>query len=149
MIDDTILNKTNNNFARHNYFHHSNHKSKTRDYIFFDKCYLRPKVNKAWYVVNNKSESKYNIDQAWEVINRLDTARNQSLNANMFFGRIVQDITDLVLLHEYKLQEALDKVAPKVAAYKPRSWDPKDKIKFFYNQIIFLCYWRNGEFLVN
>jgi len=83
---------------RHNYYWHSNPKSKTRSKTLFDKCVIRPKIKKCWDIIKSDHSIPEDVEDAWKTIYRIDPAYNHSDNANMLGGRVVQSACDMILI---------------------------------------------------
>ena len=108
---------------RHNYYWHSNPKSKTRSKTLFDKCVIRPKIKKCWDIIKSDHATPEDIEDAWKTIYRIDPAYNHSDNANMLGGRVVQSACDMILIENKDPAEVLDWANQKFMAYVPRDWD--------------------------
>ena len=108
---------------RHNYYWHSNPKSKTRSKTLFDKCVIRPKIKKCWDIIKSDHSIPEDVDDAWKTIYRIDPAYNHSDNANMLGGRVVQSACDMILIENKDPAEVLDWANQKFMAYVPRDWD--------------------------
>jgi len=109
---------------RHNYLHHSNPMSKTRCKTFFDKVHIRPMVSHAWEIIKDEESDSNKKKDAWRILDKFDSKRNQSDNANMLAGRAVQAICDLVLLNEVQFEDALKSVKEDLLlGYQHREWD--------------------------
>ena len=109
--------------ARHNYYHHSNTRSKDRAKVLFDKCHVRPLVKKAWDIYRSDCATEYDREDAYTTLTRLDQSLNQSNSAKMFGGVLVQAACDQILLANKDPQEAIDLALQKYMDYTPRSWD--------------------------
>ena len=108
---------------RHNYYWHSNPKSKTRSKTLFDKCVIRPKIKKCWDIIKSDHSIPEDVEDAWKTIYRIDPAYNHSDNANMLGGRVVQSACDMILIENKDPAEVLDWANQKFMAYVPRDWD--------------------------
>lgn len=109
---------------RHNYFWHSNPKSKTRSKTLFDKCVIRPKLSDAWHIVNSELASSDQIDEAWKTIHKLDGKFNQASNANMECGKLAQTAVDMAIFGDADLNEAKEWAYKEFhEKYVHRSWD--------------------------
>lgn len=108
---------------RHNYYWHSNPKSKTRSKTLFDKCVIRPKIKKCWDIIKSDHSTPEDVEDAWKTIYRIDPAYNHSDNANMLGGRVVQSACDMILIENKDPAEVLDWANQKFMAYVPRDWD--------------------------
>ena len=108
---------------RHNYYWHSNPKSKTRSKTLFDKCVIRPKIKKCWDIIKSDHSTPEDVEDAWKTIYRIDPAYNHSDNANMLGGRVVQSACDMILIENKDPAEVLDWANQKFMAYIPRDWD--------------------------
>jgi hypothetical protein len=108
---------------RHNYYWHSNPKSKTRSKTLFDKCVVRPKLKKAWEIVRGDSSLPEDVDDAWVTIYRFDQSYNGSDNANMLGGRVTQSACDMILIERKDPAAVLDWAHEKFMKYVPRNWD--------------------------
>jgi|TARA_R110000787_G_scaffold222100_1_gene330783 hypothetical protein len=115
--------------ARHNYYWHSNPKSKPRDKTFYDKVYVRPILSRAWEAYRDKESSGEVKNQAWETINLYDSKFNGQDNANMLCGRLVQQVTDQVLIENIDQFSSIKTTLAELSAYKPRSWDDDIDLK--------------------
>jgi len=108
---------------RHNYYWHSNPKSKTRSKTLFDKCVIRPKVKKCWEIVKGDWSTPEEIEDAWKTLYRLDPTFNKSDNANMLGGRTVQSACDMILIERKDPAEVIDWAHGVFMSYVPRDWD--------------------------
>lgn len=109
---------------RHNYLHHSNPMSKTRCKTLFDKVHIRPMISLAWEIVKDEGADSNKKKDAWLILDKFDSKRNQSDNSNMLAGRAVQAICDLVLLKGLIFEDALKSVKEDMLlVYKHRDWD--------------------------
>jgi len=81
--------------TRHNYFHHSNPRSKDRAKNIFEKVYVRPLVSQAWEHLKNPNSSEEVMDHARYLIKSLTHNR---ANAAMKAGVAVQSACDLHLV---------------------------------------------------
>ena len=118
---------------RHNYYWHSNPRSKTRSKTLFDKCVIRPKLSDAWHLVKSDLASSDQIDEAWKTIHKLDGKFNGASNANMNAGRLVQTAVDMVIQGTAELSEAQDWAQEEWSNTPPRFWDDgTDDLKMDY-----------------
>ena len=109
---------------RHNYFWHSNPKSKTRSKTLFDKCVIRPKLSDAWHIVKSELASSDQIDEAWKTIRKLDGKFNEANNANMECGKLAQTAVDMAIFGDADLNEAKEWAYMQFhERYVHRSWD--------------------------
>ena len=109
---------------RHNYFHHSNPRSKDRAKNIFEKAVVRPQVTWAKSVLDNPHEEQHH-DKANKI---LDTFTKNRGSANMAAGRAVQDATDLHLLPDQfgttlTLVEAIHVAQDNLRKYKPKDYN--------------------------
>ena len=104
---------------RHNYFHHSN-PSMPDSITFFNKCWIRPQVNKAWKIV--KKEIQGDIQEANHIINKY---KNE--NPNMTSGVVVQEYCDDILLNEISPGDAYRNAVAKLQQFEPLEWHDSEK----------------------
>ena len=110
------------------YFHHSNPESVPVCKKFYDKCVIRPLVNRCWQILKD------------EIVGDKDYARQlieiyKDDNANMMSGRVVQDIANKHLVDDMTFDEALRHGMAAVDEYEPRKWDHgKDADKLAINR---------------
>ena len=112
---------------RHDYFHHSNYRLKSKAEIFFDKCFVRPTVKLAWEAQQRKDLSQDQKEHAWEIIKKLDRNWNQDDNAAMMTGREVQAACDKVLMESFDISRATAEAIEAAIDYKPNDWEANDK----------------------
>ena len=98
------------------YFHHSNPESRPICKVFYDKCVIRPLVNRCWQILKD------------EIVGDKDYARQlieiyKDDNANMMAGRVVQDIANKHLVDDMTFDEALRHGMAAMDEYQPRDWD--------------------------
>ena len=115
--------------ARHNYFWHSNPKSKPRDKTFYDKVYVRPILERAWATYKDEESTGEEKNLAWETVKLFDSKLNGQDNTNMLCGRLVQQVTDQVLIDHEDQAAAINNSLIELNAYKPRSWDDDVDLK--------------------
>ncbi len=108
---------------RHGYYWHSNPRSKTRSKTLFDKCVVRPKVQQCWDIIRSDWATVDDVEEAWNVVRRLDGKFNQSASANMECGRLAQTAADMVVFEHAELAEAQAWVVQEFECYDPRDWD--------------------------
>ena len=109
---------------RHNYFHHSNPRSKDRAKNIFEKAVVRPQVMWAKSVLDNPHE-EHNYDKANGILDAFTKNRG---SANMAAGRAVQDATDLHLIPDQfgttlSLVEAIHVAQDNMRKYKPKDYN--------------------------
>ena len=104
---------------KHKYFHHSN-PSMPDGYTLWNKCWVRPQVNKAWQVV--KKEIKGDLSYSRHII-----AINKSENPNMTSGVVVQEYCDDILLNEITPGEAYRNAVAKIQGFEPLEWHDSEK----------------------
>jgi hypothetical protein len=104
---------------RHNYFHHSN-PSMPDSITFFNKCWVRPQVNKAWKIV--KKEIQGDIQEANHIINKY---KNE--NPNMTSGVVVQEYCNDILLNEISPGDAYRNAVAKLQQFEPLEWHDTEK----------------------
>lgn len=115
---------------RHDYGHHSNPKGKDRAKIFFDKCYVRPKINEAWEILKGSDPDLEKREWANSILNDLDSKRNGQDNVPMLCGRLTQTAVDKILIDGEPESKVIEDILAKYEAYKPRKWDDgTDKAK--------------------
>ena len=112
---------------RHDYFHHSNYRLKSKAEIFFEKCFVRPTVKLAWEAQQRTDLSKDQKDHAWEIIKKLDRNWNQDDNAAMMTGREVQAACDKVLMESFDISRATAEALEAAIDYKQNDWEANDK----------------------
>jgi hypothetical protein len=116
--------------ARHNYFWHSNPRSKDRAKAYFDKAIIRPRLKKAWAIYEDESKSIDERTDAWATIAAFDQRHNGGDNANMQAGRLVQWATDAILLDKKDPAKIYEDALERFSQYVPRDWDDgTDKAK--------------------
>ena len=103
---------------------HSNPKSRSTCRTLFDKCYVRPALERAWKVMKDGSASVESKSDA-----RLTIDLHKDDNAQMCAGRTVQQFCDAILLEEADPTLAAQTAQETMRAYKPRDWDETDQIK--------------------
>ena len=91
---------------------HSNPENVPLCKTFFEKCVVRPKTQAAWKVL--KKETEGDIDSARAIISKYAYD-----NANMFGGRTVQTMCDMVLVDNATLDEAIRHGASEFDSYQP------------------------------
>ena len=109
--------------ARHNYFWHSNPRSKDRAKAYFDKAIIRPKVKRAWATYEDESKGIEERAEAWSIIAAFDQRYNGGDNAPMKAGRTVQWATDAILLDKKDPVLIFDKTLERFSEHTPRDWD--------------------------
>ena len=113
--------------------------SKTRCKTLFDKVHIRPMIAHAWSIVKDEGADSNAKKDAWQILDKFDSKRNQSDNANMLSGRAVQAICDLVLLNEVSFDDALKSVKEDMLlVYQHREWDEGldfKKYQQYYDEI--------------
>jgi len=109
--------------SRHNYFHHSNTRSKDRAKVFLDKCHIRPLLRKAWDIYRSDWATEHDREDAFTTIQRLDQSHNGSSSAKMFGGIVVQEACDRILLQNKDPSEVYDTALEKYMGYVARDWD--------------------------
>jgi|TARA_R110000782_G_scaffold269101_1_gene366580 hypothetical protein len=115
--------------SRHNYFWHSNPRSKPRDKTFYDKVYCRPLLERAWTAFRDKESDAQIKSSAWETIQLFDSKHNGQDNVNMLSGRLVQQAADLVLIDGKDPSSSINETLIHFNAYKPRVWDDEVDLK--------------------
>ena len=108
--------------ARHHYYHHKNSKSAEPAKELFDKCHVRPLVKKAWDIVRT-SVDDFELETAWQTINRLDRNHNESGNSKMWAGTVVQWACDEILINQKDPIEIYDLASEKFHGHTIRTWD--------------------------
>ena len=108
---------------RHNYFHHSNPRSKDRAKNIYEKVHVRPKLNAAWNVIKTPGSSDAERDLAYKTIETLSANRS---SANMEAGRAVQYACDLHLVPDefgttLSLNEAVHMGVKMMREYEPKN----------------------------
>ena len=98
------------------YFHHSNPESRPLCKTFYDKCVVRPLLDRCWKIV--KDELVGDKEYARQI---LKIFRDD--NANMAAGRITQDINNKHLVDDMTFDEALRHGIAAMDEYQPREWD--------------------------
>ena len=111
---------------RHNFFHHSNPRSKPRSKDFFEKAHVRPQTTWAFDTLQNKESSDADRLKAKDVLHRL---YNQNGSAAMFGGTCVQSACDAILITGTDESDAISDTLEMYKSYKPRDWDKNDKPK--------------------
>jgi hypothetical protein len=109
--------------TRHNYFHHSNPRSKDRAKNIYEKVHVRPKLNAAWKVIKTPGNSDAERDLAYATIETLSANRS---SANMEAGRAVQYGCDLHLVPDefgttLSLSEAVHMAVKMMREYEPKN----------------------------
>ena len=109
--------------TRHNYFHHSNPRSKDRAKNIYEKVHVRPKLNAAWNVIKTPGSSDAERDLAYKTIETLSANRS---SANMEAGRAVQYSCDLHLVPDefgttLSLNEAVHMGVKMMREYEPKN----------------------------
>jgi len=114
--------------ASKHYHHHSNPASRPVCRTLFEKCIIRPKVNRAWMVIKGDTVGDKQAAGA-----TIDLYRDD--NANMLAGRVVQDCANLVLIDDHTLDAAIRQGMSRLDEYQPRTWDDgKDERKLAVNR---------------
>tara|TARA_R100001510_G_scaffold9203_1_gene7083 strand:+ start:451 stop:1383 length:933 start_codon:yes stop_codon:yes gene_type:complete len=108
--------------ARHHYYHHKNSKSAEPAKELFDKCHVRPLVKKAWDIVRT-SVDDFELETAWQTINRLDRKHNESANSKMWAGTVVQWACDEILINQKDPVEIYELALKKFMDHTVRTWD--------------------------
>ena len=112
--------------VRHDYFHHSNPRSGDRAKKLFEKCHVRPAVDKAFDTLKDIEALDEDLAEARLTI---DIFKNNRGSAAMAAGRAVQDGCDLHLIPDEEfeqtlsLQEAQLIAKKNLAAYRPKNYD--------------------------
>ena len=109
--------------ARHNYWHHSNPRSKPLSKTLFDKAHVRPLVKQAWDIYRSDWATDDDREDAFKTIHRLDQNYNGSRSAKMYAGVLVQEACDRILLQNKDPAESCDLALQKYMDYVPRDWD--------------------------
>ena len=121
-----------------NYFWHSNPESRPLDVTYFDKLIIRPKVSLAWEILKNERDG--DRDSASALIAKYDND-----NANMFSGRLVQEMVEKFLLEHKSQEECIEYGSNAFNEYKPRTWDDgKDADKIEINRDEFATVFKNA-----
>ena len=118
---------------RHGYGHHSNPKSKDRAKIIFDKCYVRPQLNKAWEIIKDTHDNSDLKAREWAktILDDLNPQTNGQDNCAMLSGRLVQEACDKVLIKNADESKAFEEMLSAYENYDPREWDGgEDKEKW-------------------
>lgn len=114
--------------SRHNYWHHSNPRSKDRAKTIYEKVHVRPLIDRAYKILKTESLSPGEKEEARKTLDRLKANRS---SANMEAGRAVQDATDLHLVpDEFETTLSLSE-ATETAVRNLRHYSPKD-----YNEVV-------------
>ena len=113
--------------SRHDYFHHSNYRVRSKAQIFFEKCYARPLVNDAWKVIHSNDATPAQKADCWKYVKILDRKHNGDDNAAMMAGRVVQAICDMVLIDNMDISQATAAGMEQAMAYEPNTWLKNDK----------------------
>ena len=109
--------------SRHNYWHHSNPRSKDRAKTIYEKAHVRPLIDRAYKILKTESLSPGEKEEARKTLDRLKANRS---SANMEAGRAVQDATDLHLVpDEFETTLSLSE-ATETAVRNLRHYTPKD-----------------------
>lgn len=103
---------------------HSNPRSRTTCRVFFDKCFVRPALSRAWDVMKDGSASLTAKGEA-----KLTIELHSDDNAQMCAGRTVQTFCDEILLEDKDPSVALAEAVETMQSYKPRTWDESDAYK--------------------
>lgn len=112
--------------VRHDYFHHSNPRSGDRAKKLFEKCHVRPALNKAFATLKDIEAHETDLANARLTI---DIFHNNRGSAKMAAGRAVQDGCDLCLIPDgefgqtLSLREAQLIAKENLAAYRPKNYD--------------------------
>ena len=109
---------------RHNYFHHSNPRSKDRAKNIFEKSVVRPKVQWAWDKLKDPDQEEHH-EKAQTIINTFTKNRG---SAAMRGGIAVQDACNLHLIPDefgttLSLVEAIHIAQDKMRKYEPKDWN--------------------------
>ena len=124
--------------ARHNYFWHSNPRSKDRAKAYFDKAIIRPRLKRAWAIYEDQGSLVEKRAEAWDTIVNFDQRYNGGDNANMKAGRTVQWATDSILLEKKDPVKIFDDALDSFRSYSPRDWDDgtdKAKAVQYHNEL--------------
>lgn len=119
---------------RHNYYHHSNPRSKDRAKNIFEKVHVRPQVKWAKAILATDDAVEKDYTKAKSIINTFSKDRD---NAAMAAGRAVQEACDLHLIPDDQFHQTLSVHEAGIAAqdtlrkYKPISYaiELRDKDK--------------------
>ena len=90
--------------VRHDYFHHSNPRSGDRAKKLFEKCHVRPAVDKAFKTLKDIEALDEDLAEARLTI---DIFKNNRGSAAMAAGRAVQDGCDLCLIPDGEFGQTL------------------------------------------
>lgn len=123
-----------------NYLWHSNPESRPICRTYFDKCYIRPKVNYCYQVL--KDDLKGDKELASQ---QIELYNNDA--AKMFAGRTIQAICDDYLLNTEAdtIEDAIGAGADMFIEYKPRDWDDgKDAKQHELNRDSFSAVFKNA-----
>tara|TARA_X000001382_G_scaffold109039_2_gene85133 strand:+ start:2641 stop:3600 length:960 start_codon:yes stop_codon:yes gene_type:complete len=113
--------------VRHNYFHHSNPRSKDRSRNFFEKVHVRPKINEAWKVIKDQDSSADEREAARSVI----AALGSQTSANMQSGRTTQTFCDMHLIPDefgstLSIAECTQMAVKELREYQPMGSTPDE-----------------------
>ena len=109
---------------RHNFFHHSNPRSKDRAKAIFEKTHVRPKVKLAKSVLRQTAATPEEIAEAEEILATYDTNRS---SANMAAGIAVQDACNLHLIPADDYRQSLSVTEAQFVARKTlQKYQPKN-----------------------
>ena len=113
--------------VRHNYFHHSNPRSKDRSRNFFEKVHVRPKINEAWKVIKDQDSSADEREAARSVI----AALGSQTSANMQSGRTTQTFCDMHLIPDefgstLSIAECTEMAVKGLREYQPMGSTPDE-----------------------
>ncbi len=111
--------------TRHNYWHHSNPRSKDRAKTIYEKAHVRPLIDAAYKVLKTESFSSVEKTAARMTLDRLKANRS---SANMEAGRAVQTATDLHLVPDefettLSLSEATETAVRDLKHYSPKDYN--------------------------
>lgn len=104
--------------TRHNYWNHSNTKSKPRAETLFEKVHLRPLRKKATDIVQTSTD-EHDVEDAKKTLSRLAPADS----AKMCAGRLVQEACDQVIIFHSDPAKVVEQIVEEYRAYTPRSFD--------------------------
>jgi hypothetical protein len=115
---------------RHDYGHHSNPKGKDRAKILYEKCFVRPTINKCWEILKGDNPDIERRQWANDMLTDLDPKRNGQDNVAMLCGRLTQSACDAILIDGEPESKIIELTLKHYEEFQPRTWDDgTDKAK--------------------